>query len=191
VKEQINHMFRLTNVSFIGALLLGIPTSDAVARGRSFPIEVTGAIVSFDRVNQTFTIRIDEPAQVLTIGVGRDCKFKQNGATANERIIRGGARAKVSYFATIFSGNIAVEIDANPTPEVATGIIENVDISNRRLVLSELNSRHLALRWARNASFIRAGKPASAAALRVRSIAKVAYYAPAFASKYAVRIDLK
>lgn len=184
-------MFRLTTVSVIGVSLFGIPTSEAVARGRSFPIEVTGAIIGFDRVNQTFTIRVDEPAQVLTIGVGRDCKFKQNRATSNERVIRPGARVKVSYFATIFTGNIAVEIDANPTPEVATGMIENVDVSNRRFVLSERNSRHMALRWARNASFIRAGKPASAAALRVRSIAKVAYYAPAFASKYAVKIDLK
>jgi hypothetical protein len=173
------------------ALGMGPFATNVFARGRSFPIEVTGAIISFDRVNQTFMIRIDEPAQVLTIGVGRDCKFKQNGGTANERIIRRGARVKVSYFATIFTGNIAVDIELNPSPEMATGIIENVDISNRRLVLSEPNSRQLALRWARNASFIRAGKPASAAALRVRSIAKVAYYAPAFASKYAVKIDLK
>jgi len=173
------------------AIGFGPLATDVLARGRSFPIEVTGTIINVDRTNYEFTLRVDEPAQVLTIGVGRDCKFKQNGATANERIIRQGARVKVSYFATIFTGNIAVEIDANPTPEVATGMIENVDVSNRRLVLSEPNSRHLALRWARNASFTRAGKPASAAALRLRLIVKVAYYAPTFASKYAVKIDLK
>ncbi len=184
-------MLRLTIVCVVVASLVFLFTHEASARGRSFPIEVTGTITMLDRPNRTFTIRVDEPARILTIAIGRDSKFKQNGASANERVLRRGARVKVSYFATIFTGNIAVEIDANPTPEVATGIIENVDISNRRLVFSEPNSRHLALRWARNASFIRAGKPASAAALRVRSIAKVAYYAPAFASKYAVKIDLK
>jgi hypothetical protein len=183
--------FRFLLLAALVTIGLGPLATNAFARGRSFPIEITGAIISFDGVNQTFTIRIDEPAQVLTVGVGRDCKFKQNGATANERIIRRGSRVKVSYFATIFTGNIAVEIDANPTPEVAIGIIENVDVSNRRLVLSEPNSCHLALRWARNAKFIRACKPASAAAPRVRSIAEVAYYAPAFASKYAVRIEFK
>lgn len=114
MKEQINHIFRLTIVSVIGALLLGIPASDAVARWRSFPIEVTGVIISFNRVTQTFAIRIDEPARVLTIGVGRDCKFKLSGATTTDQIIRPHARVKVSYFATIFTGNVAVEIELQP-----------------------------------------------------------------------------
>jgi hypothetical protein len=75
-------------------------------------------------VDQTFTIRADELARILTIGVGRDCKFKQNGATASERIVKPGARGKVSYFATVFTGNIAVEIDRNPKPKIESGVIE-------------------------------------------------------------------
>ena len=186
----MDHRFRITTASIIGALLVGIPTRAALAR-HSFPIEVTGAIISFNRASHTFTIRADEPAKVLAISVGQECKFKQNGTIANEHIMRRGARVKVSYFATIFTGNIAVEIDVNSTLQFATGIIENVDVSDRRLVLSEPDSRHLTLHWATDASFIRAGKPTSAAALRVTSIAQVAYYAPAFATKYAVKIDLK
>lgn len=106
-------MLRLTIVFLVAASLAGSSTKDASARGRSFPIEITGTIVSFDRANQTFTIRVDEPARVLTIGVGRHCKFKAHGALTGERIVRVGARVKVSYFATIFTGNIAVEIQLN------------------------------------------------------------------------------
>ena len=191
MKPRIDHLLRLITASLLGASLLGVFAKHADARGRSFPIEVTGRVLTFDRASQTFTIRVDEPASTLTIAVGRDCKFKRNGATANERIIRQGARVKVSYFATIFTGNIAVEIELNPAPEFVTGIVETLDISKRRLVLLiGPDARRMALRWAANASFTQAGKPTSAAALTVRSIATAAYYAPAFASKYAVRIQL-
>jgi|SRR6516225_8307555 hypothetical protein len=185
-------MFRLIIVSVIAALLAGLFTNEASARGRSFPIEVTGTIIAFNPATHVFTIQVDEPAHVLTIAVGRYCKFKQGGATTSEQIIKPRARAKVSYFATIFTGNIAVEVELNPTPKFATGIIERVNVSDRRFVLSAgPNAHHLVLRWAPNARFIKTGKPSSAAALRADSIARVAYYAPSFASKYAVRIDFK
>ena len=107
-------------------------------------------------------------------------------------MLRKGAYVKVSYFATIFTGNLAVEIELNPKPEIKTGIIEEIDIPHRRLVLAVgPNSRRLVMHWATNARFLSAGKPTSAAALRVRSTARVAYYSPSFASKYAVRIDFK
>ena len=185
-------MLRVTIVCVLAASL-GLPfINEALARGRSFPIEITGTIVSFDRADYVFTIKVDEPARVLTVAAGRDCKFKKGGMATEKQVLNRGARVKLSYFATIFTGNIAVEVELNPTPEFATGIIEDVDISDRRLVLSVgPNARHLALRWAPNARFIKTGKPSSAAALRAYSIARVAYYAPSFASKYAVRIDFK
>jgi hypothetical protein len=166
--------------------------TDVLAKGRSFPIGVTGTILNVDRTNCECTLRVDEPARVLRMGLRRDCKFLKSGAPAKMGMLRKGAYVKVSYFATIFTGNLAVEIELNPKPEIETGIIEEIDIPHRRLILAVgPNSRHLALRWARNATFIKAGKPASAAALRVGSTARVAYYAPSFASKYAVRIDFK
>jgi hypothetical protein len=182
-------IFSLVALMAIG---LGPLATDVFARGRSFPIEVTGTIINVDRTSYECTLRVDEPARVLRMGPRRDCKFLKNGAPAKTDILKKGAYVKVSYFATIFTGNLAVEIELNPKPEIESGIIEEIDIPHRRLILAVgPNSRHLALRCATNASFIKAGKPASAAALRVRSIAKVAYYAPAFASKYAVKIDLK
>jgi hypothetical protein len=185
-------MLRLPIVYIVAASLVVLFINEALARGRSFPIEVTGTIVAFDRATHVFTIQVDEPARVLTIAMGRDCKFKRNGATTSEAAIRKRARAKVSYFATIFTGNIAVEIELNPTPEFISGIIESVDISDRGLVLSVgPNAHHLVLRWAPNAKFLKSGKPSSAAALRAYSIARVAYYSPSFASKYAVQIDFK
>jgi hypothetical protein len=38
--------------------------------------------------------------------------------------LKPGARVKVNYFATIFTGNIAVEIDLNPALAVKTDVIE-------------------------------------------------------------------
>ena len=89
---------------------------DVVARGRSFPIRVVGTITGFNRTSQMFTIRVDAPVRILAIAVGRDCKFKQHGAPTGEQILKPGARLKVSYFATIFTGKIAVEIESNPVP---------------------------------------------------------------------------
>jgi hypothetical protein len=107
-------MLRITIVCVVTTTLIVLFINGALARGRSFPIEVSGTIVGFDRANQSFTIRVDEPARVLTIGVGRDCKFKLSGATTTEQIIKPHAHVKVSYFATIFTGNIAVEIELQP-----------------------------------------------------------------------------
>jgi hypothetical protein len=104
-------MLRLIIVSVIAALLAGLFTNEASARGRSFPLEITGTIISFDRADHVFAIRVDEPARVLTIAVGRDCEFKKDSGAAEEQVLKRGARVKVSYFATIFTGNIAVEID--------------------------------------------------------------------------------
>ena len=87
---------------------------DVAARGRSFPIRVIGTIVGFNRTSETFTIRVEESGRILAIAVGRDCKFKRHGAPAGEQILKPGAQVKVSYFATIFAGNIAVEIELNP-----------------------------------------------------------------------------
>ena len=87
---------------------------DVAARGRSFPIRVIGTIVGFNRTSETFTIRVEESGRILGIAVGRDCKFKQHGAPTGEQILKPGAQVKVSYLATIFTGNIAVEIELNP-----------------------------------------------------------------------------
>ena len=108
-------MFRLTTTALIVASLLGILIVEAAARGRTFPIEVTGTIRMFDGENHIFTIQVDEPAGALTIAVGRDCKFIQNGTPTGEQILKKGARVKVSYFSTIFTGKIAVKIELNPS----------------------------------------------------------------------------
>jgi hypothetical protein len=104
-------MFRLTICLIV---ILTTFAGQIAARGRSFPIQVMGTIVGFNRTSQMFTIRVLEPGRTLTIAVGRDCKFKEHGAPAGEQILKPGAQAKVSYFATIFTGNIAVEIELNP-----------------------------------------------------------------------------
>lgn len=92
------------------------------ARGRSFPTEVTGVITAFDRTNHVFRIRVDRPSRIFTIAVGRDCKFISNGTPTGEQILRKGARLRVGYFATIFTGKIAVKIESNPAPGVRNSI---------------------------------------------------------------------
>src|SRR6516164_4698005 len=105
-------MFRLITICVIAISTAFV--GHLAARGRSFPIEVMGTIIGFNRTSQMFTIRVWEPGRTLTIAVGRDCKFKEHGAPAAEQILKPGAQVKVSYFATIFTGNIAVEIELNP-----------------------------------------------------------------------------
>jgi hypothetical protein len=179
------------NTACLVAVLLGILPVHASARGRSFPIEVTGTIISVDRGKTQFTIQVDEPACVLTIAIGHDCKFEQNGAHAEEHILRPGARMKVSYFATIFTGDIAVEIESNPVPKIKRGIIEKIDRADRNLDIRLAESScHLRLRWAVSTRFYKNGKAASAAALRENAAVEVSYFSPAFARKYAVRIEL-
>jgi hypothetical protein len=183
-------MFRLTTTALIAASLLGIFVVHGMARGRSFPIEVTGTIRMFDRANQTFMIEVDEPARVLTIGLRHDCKFKQNGVPAGEQILKKGARVRVSYFATIFTGNLAVEIETNPRPQLESGVVERIELAERRLIIRLTNSSHrLALRWAANARFISRGKTFAPAKLREGTAVNVSYYSPAFESKYAVKVE--
>lgn len=106
--SQILRWFTLLySVAFIG-LELGPFATDAFARGRSFPIEVTGTIIHIDWTHYEYTLRVDEPHRVLVIGLGRDCKFLKNGAPATIDILKKGAQIKVSYSATIFTGNVAV-----------------------------------------------------------------------------------
>jgi hypothetical protein len=103
----------LYSVAFV-ALGLGLLATDVSARGRSFPIKVTGTIINVDWTNFEFTMRVDEPARLLVIGLRRDCKFLRNGAPAKSDILKKGTYVKVSYFATIFTGNLAVGIEADP-----------------------------------------------------------------------------
>jgi len=100
----------------IATLLSGPLAGDALARGRSFPIEVTGTILEIDRWKTTFTIQVDESAQILAIAVGRECKFIQGGIPTDERILKKDAHFKVTYFSTIFTGKIAVKIESDPAP---------------------------------------------------------------------------
>src|SRR6516162_8291137 len=103
-------MFRLTIICVIGASTMFV--GHIAARGRSFPIEVTGVITTFDRTHQVLRIQVDGPPRLLTIAVGRDCKFVENSSPTGEEILRKGARVRVSYFATIFTGKIAVKIES-------------------------------------------------------------------------------
>ena len=185
-------MSRLTTTALIAASFLGILVGHVAARGRSFPIEVTGTIAAFEPVNETFAIEADEPARILTIAVGRDCKFMQRGAPKGVQILKQGARVRVSYFATIFTGNIAAKIELNPVPEVVNGIIEKIECSERKLTIRVGSQRcRLVLRWALNARVSKAGQRASATDLRENAAVRLSYYSPAFASKYATKIELE
>ena len=185
-------MPRLTSACLIVVSFLGSFVGHVAARGRSFPIEVTGTIAMFDPANQTFAIQVDEPARILTIAIGRDCNFVQGGAPAGEQILQRGAQVRVSYFATIFTGNIAVKIESNPLPEVIIGIIKKIELSDRILIIwIGGQQRHLIFRWAPNARFFKAGKRASVTDLRKNIVVRLSYYSPAFASKYATKIELE
>jgi len=107
-------MARLTVISLIAASLLGPFISHAAARGRSFPIEVTGVITAVNKTDHTFVIQIDKSACNLFMAVGRNCEFRENGALTSENILQKRARMRVSYFSTIFSGKVAVKIESLP-----------------------------------------------------------------------------
>jgi hypothetical protein len=174
------------------ALLLGALPAHASARGRSFPIEVTGTIISVDRGKTEFTIQVDEPARILTIAVGRDCKFIRHGAPARDEILRRGARVRVNYFSTIFTGKIAVKIESNPRPLVQSGIIEKIEPADRKLTIRGSGCcQRLVLRWARNVRCVKRGTTVSLRDLRKNTMVRVNYYAPAFGSKYAVEIEVE
>lgn len=176
---------------FLALAVFVLSAIEVRARGRSFPIEITGTIISFDRANEAFAIQADEPARVLPIAVGRDCKFKASARTIGGQILRPGAQVRVSYFATVFTGNIAVEIESDPQPEVRTGIVERIDPLDRKLHLrTRENTCDMVLRWASNARFLRHGRKVSATALRQGAMARISYFAPAFATGYAVKLEL-
>jgi hypothetical protein len=183
-------MRRCVAVCIVAAFLLGPFIAQVSARGRSFPIEATGTIAGFDRATRTFTMQVDEPARILTIAVGRNCKFIENGVSTGERILKKAARVRVSYFATLFTGNIAVKIESNPAPEVANGVIEKIKRSERKLTIwVGSQQRHMVLHWALNARVFTKGRRASAMDLRENTAVRLSYYSPAFGSKYATEIE--
>jgi hypothetical protein len=171
------------------ALGLGPFATNVFARGRSFPIEVTGAIINVDRTNYEFALRVDEPARVLVIGLRRDCKFLTNGAPTKIDILKKGAYVKVSYFATIFTGNLAVEIEASPKAESVHGVIEKIEPTERVLTLRLNDSRSFVVRWAANSRFVNRGSFIAPTNFKEGMIVDVSYYAPAFEKKYAVKIE--
>src|ERR1700731_2825945 len=119
-----------------------------LGRRRSFPIEVTGKITSVDTAVTHFTMITDQPAGILTLAVGRDCKFMKSGASATEAVLKEGCRIRVSYYSTIFTDRIAVEIEEAPAPEVVIGTVESVDAANRRLIIRVSGTwRPLSLIW--------------------------------------------
>jgi hypothetical protein len=189
-----NTLERLTIFSLTAFLVISLgPLAPHVsARGRSFPIEITGTILNVDQSKTEFSIEVDEPACILTIGVGRDCKFKRAGAPAGGEVLRRGARVRVNYFSTIFTGKIAVEIESNPRPLVKNGIIEKIEPADRKLtILVGGCCQRLVVRWAGNARCIKRAKTVSPKDLRENTMVRVNYYAPAFESKYAVEIEIE
>jgi hypothetical protein len=122
VRTYITFITRRIAILSAAVLLLGLWPSEVSAGDRSFPLEITGTIRNFDEPTQKLTVEVDESARVLTVAVGRDCKFTENGAPTGEEILKQGARVKVSYFATIFTGKIAVDVAINRVPEISSGI---------------------------------------------------------------------
>jgi hypothetical protein len=122
VRTYVTFITRRIAILWPAMLLLGLWPSEVSAGDRSFPLEIIGTIRGFDEPTQTFALKVDESARVLTIAVGRDRKFTENGAPTGEEILRQGARVKVSYLATIFTGEIAVDVAINCAPEISGGI---------------------------------------------------------------------
>jgi hypothetical protein len=144
VRTYVTFMTGRIAILSAAALLLGLWPSEVSADDRSFPLEITGTIRSFDEPTQTFTVEVDEFARVLTIAVGRDCKFTENGAPTGEEVLKQGARVKVSYFSTIFTGKIAVDVAINRVPEISGGIF--AARARRSQSLADLQSSALQLR---------------------------------------------
>ena len=144
VRTYVTFIARRIAILWAALLLLGLWPSEVSAGDRSFPLEITGTIRSFDEPTQTFTVEVDESARVLTITVGRDCKFTENGAPTGEEILKQGARVKVSYRATIFTGKIAVDVAINRVPEISGDIF--AARARRSQSLAHLQSSALQLR---------------------------------------------
>jgi hypothetical protein len=189
--SRILHWFTIFSSVALVAIGLGPLATNVFARGRSFPIEVTGTIINVDRTNYEFTLRVDEPARVLVIGLRRDCKFLRNGAPTKIDILKKGAYIKVSYFATIFTGNLAVEIEANPKAESVQGVIERIEPAKRRLTLRLNRSCCFEVRWAANARFANRGRVIAPTSLRAGMVVEVTYYSFAFESRYAVKVETR
>ncbi len=171
------------------AILMATPLATvASARGRSFPIELTGTIRDFNRSTQTFILEADEPPKTLRIGLRDNCRFLGGGSSA-AYILRKGAYVKVSYFATVFTGNLAVEIEANPKAKSARGVIKRIEPAKQRLILRLDDSRNLVVRWTTKAHFINSGRIISPEGLTEGAIVAVSYYSPAFESSYAVKVE--
>jgi hypothetical protein len=181
-------------VALVGllALVFCSSTPDGWAKGRSFPQEATGMITHVEKGGLTFTLATDEPARILKLVVNESCKFSHAGAPADMGIIRRNVRIKVSFFSTIFTGRVAVEIESDPVPQVAIGIVEEIDTANKRLVVRLIDSsRRLIVRWAVTSRFVKYGRTVSANNLHKNRPIKLSYYSPAFASRYALRIELE
>jgi hypothetical protein len=98
----------------------------------------------------------------------------------------------VKYFSTIFSGKIAVQIESNARPLTKSGIIEKIEPADRKLTIRIPGCwQRLILRWAGNVRCVKHGKTVSPKDLRENTMVRVNYYAPAFASKYAVEIEVE
>ena len=143
VRTYVAFITKPIAILWAAVLLLALWPSEVSAGDRSFPLEITGTIRRFDELTQTFTVELEESARVLTIAVGRDCKFTENGAPTGEEILKQGARATVRYFATIFTGKIAVDIAMNRAPEINGGIF--TARSRRSQSLAHLQSSALQL----------------------------------------------
>ena len=126
---------------------------------------------------------------MLVIGLRRECRFLRNGAPTKSDILKKGAYVKVSYFATIFTGNLAVEIEANPKAESVRGVIERIEPTERLLTLRLNDSRSFVVRWAANSRFVNGGRSIAPANFKGGMIVDVSYYWPAFEKKYAVKIE--
>jgi hypothetical protein len=191
IRGRNNLLRRLALVGLLMIVLCSL-SPDTWARGRSFPEEATGIIRSVQNGGLTFTLATDEPARILKLAVGESCKFSHAGVPADVDIIRNNARIKVSFFSTVFTGRVAVEIESDPVPQEAIGIVEEIDTANRRLVVRFIDSsRRRIVRWAVTSRFVKHGRTASAKELHKNRPIKLSYYSPAFASRYAVRIELE
>ncbi len=177
---------------FLTALAFCSVASVTFARGRSFPTEVTGIVTSVDRAITHFTMTTDQPAGVLALAIGRDCKFMKSGAPATEAVLKEGCHIKASYYSTIRTGKIAVEIDGAPVPEMVIGVVESVDAVNKRLSIRVSgNWRPLTLIWTSRTRFMQGRHTASANYLHTGLPVRVSYYALEFVPKYAVAVEEK
>jgi hypothetical protein len=175
---------------FVTGLALCPVATVTFARGRSFPIEVTGTVTSVDRAITHFTMATDQPAGVLALAISRDCKFTRSGVPVTKAILKKGCNIKASYCSTIFTGKIAVEIDGAPAPEMVIGVVESVDAVNKRLSIRVSGNGHsLTFICTSRTRFMLGRHTASANYLRAGLPVRVSYYALEFVPKYAVAVE--